>query len=61
VLTRPLKSDRLLRVDFIAPYYYDHRVRLHRPEDVDDELLAWYAEARQVGDRRHTRHQDEGV
>lgn len=31
----------------------DHRVRLQRPEDVDGELLAWFDEARQVGDRRH--------
>jgi hypothetical protein len=53
VLTRPVESERLLRVDLIPPRYYDHRVRLDRPEDVDDELLGWFAEARDVGDRRH--------
>ena len=52
MLTRPVASARLLRVDHIPPRYYDHRVRLERPEDVDGELLAWFDEARQVGDRR---------
>ena len=53
VLTRPVESERLLRVDHIPPRYYDHRVRLYRPEDVDDELLGWFGEARLVGDQRH--------
>jgi uncharacterized protein DUF5655 len=52
VLTRPLESDRLSH-EFIPPYYFVHRLRLYRPEDVDDELRGWLAEARQVGDRRH--------
>jgi hypothetical protein len=52
LLTRPLAGERL-RVEPLAPYYYIHRVRLYRPEDVDDELLTWLDEARQVGDQRH--------
>lgn len=52
VLTRPVASDRL-RVEHIPPYYYVHRVRLDRREDVDDELMGWLDEARQVGDQRH--------
>jgi hypothetical protein len=52
VLTRPIDSDRL-RVEHIPPYYYVHRVRLYRPEDVDDELVGWLDEARHVGDQRH--------
>lgn len=52
VLTRPIESDRL-RVEHIAPYYYVHRVRLYRREDVDNELIGWLDEARQVGDQRH--------
>jgi hypothetical protein len=53
VLTRPVASERLWRVEPLAPYYYVHRVRLYRPEDVDGELMAWMDEARQVGDQRH--------
>jgi hypothetical protein len=53
VLTRPIAGERVWRVEPIAPYYYVHRVRLYRPEDVDDELMAWMDEARQVGDQRH--------
>jgi hypothetical protein len=53
VLTRPLADERVWRVEPLAPYYYVHRVRLYRPEDVDDELMAWMDEARQVGDQRH--------
>jgi hypothetical protein len=53
VLTRPVESDRLARVEYVPPYYYVHRLRLERPEDVDDELKAWLAEAYEVGTRRH--------
>jgi uncharacterized protein DUF5655 len=53
VLTRPVAHDRVSRVEPLAPYYYVHSVRLYRPEDVDDELMAWMDEARQVGDQRH--------
>jgi hypothetical protein len=53
LLTRPVESERLARVEHVPPYYYVHRVRLRRPEDVDDELMAWFAEAREVGDQRH--------
>jgi hypothetical protein len=52
-LTRPVESERLLRVDYIPPYYYVHRVRLARPEDIDAELRAWLAEAYDVGRQRH--------
>ena len=53
VLTRPIDSPRLASVDYIPPYYYVHRVRLAREDDVDGELTAWLAESRQVGDQRH--------
>jgi hypothetical protein len=42
-----------MRVDFVAPYNYAHRSRLRREEDVDAELTAWIAEARQVDEQRH--------
>jgi Domain of unknown function (DUF5655) len=53
LLTRPIESERLHRVEFIPPYYYAHRVRLYQPQDIDGELVAWLAEAREVGDQRH--------
>jgi hypothetical protein len=58
VLTRPVRSERIARVEHVPPYYYVHRVRLHRPEDVDADLRAWLAEAREVGDRRHVTDPD---
>jgi hypothetical protein len=57
VLTRRLDSPRL-RVEFIAPYYHVHRVRLNRPEEVDGELRAWFAEAYRVGEQRHVTDPD---
>jgi hypothetical protein len=58
LLTRPVRTGRLARVEHVPPYYYVHRVRLGRPDDVDGELRAWLAEAREVGDRRHVRDPD---
>jgi hypothetical protein len=55
VLTRPIQSERLARVEFVAPYYYVHRLRLHGPADVDSEVAGWLAEAYQVGEQRHVR------
>src|SRR3954451_7637045 len=52
VLTREIASPRL-RVEFLAPRYYVHRVRLTQPEDVDAELRGWFAEAYAVGEQRH--------
>src|SRR4051794_36152879 len=37
VLTRAIAHERLRRVDHIPPYYYVHRLRLSRPEEVDVE------------------------
>jgi hypothetical protein len=53
VLTRPLESERFTRVDYVAPYYYVHRLRLAEPADVDGELAGWLAEAYGVGEQRH--------
>jgi len=53
VLTAPIRSDRFARVEFIAPYYYVHRLRLREPEDVDAELERWLAQAYEVGEQRH--------
>jgi hypothetical protein len=55
VLTRPVESERLARVEHIPPSYYVHRLRLSGPEDIDAELETWLAEAYQVGEQRHVR------
>jgi hypothetical protein len=53
LLTRPIWSERLVRVDYIPPYYYVHRLRLFTASDVDEELGAWLAEAYRVGAQAH--------
>ena len=53
VLTRPLASPRLTRVEYVPPYYYVHRLRLAAPGDLDAELTSWLAEAYEVGAQRH--------
>jgi Domain of unknown function (DUF5655) len=55
LLTRPVRSERLLRVDHVPPYYYVHRLRLADPGDIDAELREWLGEAYQVGEQRHVR------
>ena len=52
VLVRELVSPRL-RVQFIPPRYYVHRLRLRVVSDVDDEVREWLAEAYGVGEQRH--------
>jgi hypothetical protein len=53
VLTRPLESPRFTRVEFLAPYYFVHNLRLETPGEVDAELRQWLAEAYEVGLQRH--------
>ena len=58
VLTRPIVSPRLHRVEPIPPYYYVHSLRLAGPADIDAELEGWLAEAYQVGAQRHVTDPD---
>ena len=58
VLTRPIESPRLARVDHVPPYYYVHRLRLTDPADLDAELRHWLAEAYEVGIQRHVTDPD---
>ena len=53
VLTTPIESARLTRVEYVPPYYYVHRLRLRESADVDAELQGWLAQAYQVGAQRH--------
>jgi hypothetical protein len=52
VLVREIVSPRL-RVQFVPPRYYVHRLTLRVADDVDDEVRAWLAEAYEVGEQRH--------
>ena len=52
VLTRAIESERL-RVEFIEPRYYVHRLVLRTPSDVDAEVRSWLAEAYAVGEQKH--------
>jgi hypothetical protein len=58
VLTRPIESPRLTRVDHVPPYYYVHRLRLAEPSDIDPALKLWLAEAYEVGTQRHVTDRD---
>jgi Domain of unknown function (DUF5655) len=58
VLTRPIESPRLERVEYVPPYYYVHRLRLTDPADIDSELRSWLAEAYEVGAQRHVTDPD---
>jgi hypothetical protein len=48
VLKRPIEHPRLA-IEHLEPDYYLHRFTLSGPDDVDDELKSWIAEAYRVG------------
>ena len=60
VLVRAIESDRL-KVEFIPPRYYVHRLVLRTPPDVDAEVRSWLAEAYAVGEQKHLRPLPGGV
>ena len=39
-LTRPVRHERIIRVDYIPPYYFDPHLRLETPTDVDAAVRA---------------------
>jgi hypothetical protein len=53
VLARRLDSPRFARIEFFSPHNQLHAFRLQAPEEVDDEVEAWLAEAYLVGEQRH--------
>lgn len=53
VLARRLDSPRFRRVDVYSRHNVVHAFRLSSPEDVDDEVEAWFREAYAVGEQRH--------
>ena len=55
VLARRLESPRFRRIETISPRNHVHSFRLTCLEDVDEEFVAWLAEAYLVGEQRHLR------
>jgi hypothetical protein len=53
VLARRLESPRFRRIDNISPRNQVHLFRLHSPDEVDQEVEAWLAEAYAVGEQKH--------
>ena len=55
VLARELPSPRFRRIEVFSPRNVLHAFRLHAPDEVDDEVAAWLAEAYRVGAQEHLR------
>jgi hypothetical protein len=53
VLARRLDSPRFRRIDTYSPRNVVHLFRLLGPDEVDDEVRSWLAEAYEVGAQRH--------
>jgi hypothetical protein len=53
VLARRLEHPRFRRIDSLSPRNHVHHFRLARPEEADEEVAAWLAEAYRVGQQRH--------
>jgi hypothetical protein len=53
ILARRLEHPRFRRIETFSPRNHLHAFRLSAPQDVDDELRAWLAEAYRVGEQRH--------
>ena len=53
VLARRLEAPRFRRIETFSPRNHLHAFRLASPDEVDDEVSAWFAEAYLVGEQRH--------
>ena len=53
VLARPVASQRWRKVEVYSPRNILHGFRLAGPDDVDDEVALWLAEAYRVGRQEH--------
>ena len=45
VLDREVNDPRVLRIERISPTVIGHSVKVYGPDDLDEQLLAWLAEA----------------
>jgi hypothetical protein len=55
VLARRVNSPRFLRVETVSPRNVVHAFRLSSEAEIDNEFVAWLAEAYQVGTQQHLR------
>jgi hypothetical protein len=55
VLARRAESPRFLRIDTYSPRNIVHTFRVHGPDEVDDEVAGWLAQAYRVGAQEHLR------
>jgi hypothetical protein len=53
VLARQVDSARFRRVEVFSRRNVLHAFRLTHPDEVDEELAGWLAEAYQVGEQKH--------
>ena len=53
VLARRREEPRFRRIESFSPRNHLHAFRIERPEEVDDEVADWLAEAYEVGRQRH--------
>lgn len=51
ILPSAISDHRIRRIDMYGPTSLAHEVRLHRPEDVDDDVTSWLSRARRRGDQ----------
>jgi len=53
ILARQITSPRFSKIATYSPRNVLHEFRLSAPDEVDDQFIAWLAEAYQVGIQRH--------
>jgi RimJ/RimL family protein N-acetyltransferase len=58
VLAKRVRSRRFRDVQTISPRNLVHTFRLESPDEVDDEVASWIAQAYLVGLQRHLPHRD---
>src|SRR2546423_5887956 len=53
ILARRLESPRFRRIETFSPRNHLHAFRFESVEEIDDEVVEWFAEAYRVGEQRH--------
>ena len=53
VLARRLENPRFRRIETFSPRNHLHAFRFENVDEIDDEVVAWLAEAYRVGEQRH--------
>ena len=56
-----LNSPRFRRIETYSPQNVLHAFRLSSPEEVDEEVAGWLAEAYAVGEQRHLERGEKGL